>query len=253
MKYLQLLNFEIGDRCNLAKMHPKCPVNARPRDGKTLTDEKIMSLVREAYGHGFRGFVAWHYYNEPLLQATRIFNLMEQIRSEIPQSRFLLWTNGTILPEDHRMSWFEHVYCTNYWERSGDELWKCFQGVGWIWIKSGDAIVFDDRLNDPVESVNYGRCLRPLVEFIVDYFGVVHFCCYDWKSLISIGNVWQDSLAEILSRKFELVKKVCGSHMHEDAPHRCICCTTREEIPEISDFDKAMSQEAFRWANENLG
>lgn len=60
LKYTQIFNFEIGDKCNLTKIHPKCPSNIA-RYGKELTDEAIMKLVNEVYTkYGFRGFLAWH-------------------------------------------------------------------------------------------------------------------------------------------------------------------------------------------------
>jgi hypothetical protein len=89
-----MVNIELGDKCNLTKIHPKCPSNAERPPGRELTDEVILKIVREIYEEwGFRGFIAWHFYNEPLLQMKRMFNLMEQIRADFPNSRFLLWTN----------------------------------------------------------------------------------------------------------------------------------------------------------------
>ena len=113
---------------------------------------------------------------------------MEQIREKFPQSRFLLWTNCTILPEDERIKLFELVYCTDYQGVGMKRLHECYKTAGWFGYKGGENIILDDRFEEPPQEKHYGRCLRPLVEFIIDNFGVVHFCCYDWSSAIKVAT-----------------------------------------------------------------
>ena len=245
LKYTQVINFEIGDKCNLTKIHAECPSNAVRKPGKELTDDMVMSLVNEVYTkQGFRGFIAWHNYNEPLLQANRILNLMEKIRTDFPQSRFLLWTNGTILLEDSRIKLFEQVYCTDYLNTGVDKIYECFKGVGWFGCKGAKEIVLDDRFKDQPNEKHFGRCLRPLVEFIIDNYGIVHFCCYDWNSVVEIGNIWEMSLESILKKREKLIKKVCGRQMENNAPERCLRCQFREDNPNTSHFDIVIANEA---------
>ncbi len=242
-----MVNFELGYKCNLSKIHPECPSNAERPPGRELTDEVILEIVREIYEeHEFRGFIAWHFYNEPLLQFERMFNLMSQIREDFPNSRFLLWTNCTILPDDDRVRLFEQVYCTDYQGIGMDRLYECYKKAGWFGYKGGENIIMDDRFKDPPEEKHYERCLRPLVEFIIDNCGEVHFCCYDWSTAIEIGNVWEESLGSILEKREELIKKVCGKQMIEDAPERCVRCQFREGNPETSDFDPLIAREASK-------
>ena len=245
LKYTQLLNFEIGDKCNLTKAHPECPSNAPRPPGRELTDEVILEIVKEIYEEQeFRGFIAWHFYNEPLLQAERIFNLMEQIGKDFPNSRFLLWTNCTILPKDDRVELFEQVYCTDYLDVGIEKLYECYKTAGWFGYKGGKNIILDERFEDPPEEKHYERCLRPMIEFIIDNNGEVHFCCYDWSNLVKVGNIWEESLEEILEKREVLSRKVCGKQMSEDAPERCLRCQFREDNPATSDFDKIIANEA---------
>jgi hypothetical protein len=244
LKYTQMINFEIGDKCNLTKIHFKCPSNADRPPGKELTDAIIMDMVKKSYEQEFRGFIAWHYYNEPLLQADRIFNLMEQIRNYFPQSRFLLWTNGTISLNDSRVKLFELVYCTDYFDTGAEKLYQNFKGVGWFGYKGAKDSILDERFTDPPLEKNFGRCLRPLVEFIIDNFGVIHFCCYDWSNAIKIGNIWDNSFENILEVREDLSKKVCGEEMSNDAPEFCLRCRFREGNPKTSDFDPVIANEA---------
>ena len=98
LPYTQFLIFELGNKCNFSKIHPKCPILARTESNRKVPDEKIVELVKQAYDElGFTGLVAWHFYNEPMLQWKRMIKLMEMIQAQVPKSRFLLWTNGSIL------------------------------------------------------------------------------------------------------------------------------------------------------------
>ncbi len=244
MEYLQMVNIELGDKCNLTHHHPECPSNAI-RSGKELTDELILGFVDKIYEKGFRGYIAWHFYNEPLLQEKRMFKLMEIIRSNFPKSRFLLWTNCTIVPEDDRVKMFEQVYCTDYLNVGMDRLYSCYKLAKNFWYK-GKNIILDDRYQTLFLMKHYDRCLRPLVEFIVDNYGEVHFCCYDWNNKIKIGNIWVDSLDSILEERGRRLKQVCGKRMTEDAPERCLRCHHRESLPETSDFDRQIANEASK-------
>lgn len=246
IKYTQLISFEIGDKCNLTSIHPKCPSNAT-RHGKELTDELILALITKIYKYGFRGFLAWHYYNEPLLQADRVFSLMEKIKKDFPYSRFLLMTNCTVLPEDRRVKLFNLVLCTDYLNVGLDKLHKSFDGSGWIGYKGQNYCLLDDRFENPKADKQSGRCLKPLIDFIIDNYGEVHFCCYDWSSTVKVGNVWKDSFEDILKKREMLIEKICGKELIEGAPECCFVCTFREGNPHsVRDLDGTIANEAFR-------
>jgi hypothetical protein len=212
-------------------------------------------LVNEVYTkYGFRGLIAWHYYNEPMLQATRIFNLMEQIRKEFPDSRFLLWTNCTICPKDSRVGLFEKVYCTDYLNEGADKLYKYFEGVGWFGYK-GKETVLDDRLVTSLGEVSFVRCLRPFVDLIIDNYGTVPLCCFDWQNTVKVGNIWENSLEEILEAREIIRKKICGKEMLKDAPERCLRCQCRENDATTGGFryalGEAIAEETIKYLEED--
>lgn len=241
LKYTQMMNFEIGDKCNLTGIHSKCPSNV-VRQGKELTDEVILSLVNEVYTkYGFRGFLAWHYYNEPMLQANRIFNLMEQIRKEFPESRFLLWTNCTILPKDNRIKFFEKAFCTDYLNVGYSKLLEYFKEGCDVWYKGKDTLL-DGRLVTSLGEVSFVRCLRPFVDLIIDNYGTVPLCCFDWQNTVKVGNIWENSLEEILEAREIIRKKICGKEMLKDAPERCLRCQCRENDATTGGFRYALGE-----------
>lgn len=198
-----------------------CPVSTRARDyGKPITDEIVIALARQMYEkHSFQGYVAFHYYNEPMLEAERLFHIMAELKKNTP-ARFLLWTNGTIRPEDERMRLFDVVKCSNYFDNPslGDYYRK--------YVKDVETFVprFDARLDKWEENpIDSSPCLRPLVEVIVDNFGKVHICCQDHKGEIDLGNVWEEDLSVILERRNKILETVCRT-MNDQTPMRCRKC-----------------------------
>jgi MoaA/NifB/PqqE/SkfB family radical SAM enzyme/tetratricopeptide (TPR) repeat protein len=244
MDTTQLLVLEVGAKCNLCNLHHECPTLSRPQTGKLLTDDKIITLATQAYQkHGFRGLVAWHYYNEPTLQINRILGLMERIRAVVPSSRFLLWSNGTVQCDDPRMAMFEQAFISNYFDNES-LLRKRFGSIKNLNVWTP---VFDARLMAPTGEPSNQRCLRPFVEIPVDAFGEVHLCCQDWKNEVKIGNVWSDSWEDILAKRLAILKKICGPIMADDAPDRCLRCAGR--YSGLDSFDNPAREAAIKWCD----
>lgn len=74
-----IISFEIGSECNLSAVHPQCPINLRKMNAKKepVTIEDILQAITEAEQLGFRGSVAFHNYNEPLLYIDRILEVIK--------------------------------------------------------------------------------------------------------------------------------------------------------------------------------
>jgi GT2 family glycosyltransferase len=234
----QILSFEIGKECNLSRYHAKCPINLVNRTDKSLTDDMIINLAKDAYNNlGFTGFISWSFYNEPMIHISRIFTLMETIRESIPKSRFLLWTNGTILVKDPRMDLFEQIYVTNYSNRQSQELIDHF----------GSRVLFkgepqlDDRLNHYTEPDNKG-CTLPFDNFLISNTGEVYICCMDWKNEIKIGSVFDLSLKELDENRREIINKISGKEMTDGAPDACVRCAFKWVI---ANFDKTIRDKAL--------
>lgn len=122
MKHTQFLIFEIGPDCNLACQHrERCPSGDPDRYGRLdtselLGDDQIINSVKVAHELGFKGLIGWHYYNEPTLYWDRLTRLTNAIRGKVPAARFILWTNGTSLPNDlSELSVFTQMWVSNYW------------------------------------------------------------------------------------------------------------------------------------------
>ena len=231
LKLTQLLSLEISTSCNLSYNHcHHCPVAHIKRDrSRSLTDDLIFEIVRSAYLElEFSGFVSWGFYNEPMLEWPRMLYLTQKIKDEIPQSKFFLWTNGTVRVKDDRMKLFNRTYISNY-----DKLphahylpyfYNCYERVG-----GGQPL--DNRLEIyKNETENDVRCLAPFSDFIINNSGDVHICCLDWNNEIKIGNAFDYSLKELDELRTDYIKKISGAKMLESAHKVCKSCPYKWDI-----------------------
>lgn len=228
----QFLIFELGRGCNLGHVHTACPNLSKERFAKldsdrSLDDETIVDVAVQFHRqYGFTGMVGWHYYNEPLLQADRMFRLMERISSNVPEARYVLWTNGNLLPEDcSRFREFAQIHVTDY-TRDGHppkNIDKLFQATD-------KAQVHEWQLDQRLTALGPQRpnpCGRMFTEFIFDHYGNVHLCCYDWKGQGSPGNIYTSTLDEIVHRWQRIRDQISGLRMSADAPEVCRTCVMR--------------------------
>lgn len=225
MKHTPFLIFEICTECNLSEEHKhKCP-NSHPDRYKMLdistpiTDDKIISLSKEAYNKlGFSGLIGFHYFNEPLMAKERMLKLIKRIKNELPQSRFVLWSNGELIPEDcSELACFDMIIITNY---HGKNFEKVKSVVPRVVVNNCN---FDERL-DATTGPSNTPCYRMFSEFIIDYFGNVHICSIDWRGEVKIGNVWKEPLSVLVAKFQKIRRQISKRAMDHGSPEVCKNC-----------------------------
>lgn len=225
MKHTPFLIFEICTECNLSKEHKhKCP-NSHPDRYKMLdvsaplTDDKIISLAKEAYNKlGFRGLIGFHYFNEPLMAKERMLGLIKKIKKELPQSRFVLWSNGELIPEDcSELACFDIIIITDYHGKNFERVKSVVPRV------VVNDCKFDERL-DAAAGPSTNPCYRMFSEFIIDYFGNVHICSIDWRGEVKIGNVWRDSLGVLVAKFQRIRRQISKKPLDRGSPEICKNC-----------------------------
>lgn len=232
LSLVQILEFELGRECNLGQAHRTCPNRHAERYGtldtsRELDDDTIIHCAVTAYTKlGFTGLIGWIYYNEPLLQQDRMFALMGRIKSAVPQVRFMLWTNGYLIPEQcGHYDQFEQIIISGYSDMSRrglDRLNTKHIPVRWI-----NNPRLDDRLLQVAPADANAACLRPFVEFIIDNYGNTHLCCYDWQGQGSWGNVFHDDMHTLALRWRKMLPDIAGVSMNGRAPDVCHRCGHR--------------------------
>ena len=232
----QVLIFELGTACNLAHRHKGvCPISYMVRGDRQITDEMIIKAADEAYNQlGFTGLIGWHFYNEPMIYWERMLDLMVKIRQQIPQSRFLLWTNGTAVFYDERFRMFEYTYISNYSEENPNKFLGYFYNM---FINNSEKYL-DNRLGHFMLDGNSNNCGVPFESFIIGNDGTAYMCCHDWRNDIKIGNLFEVDLKTLNDIKWEYTKKISAKIMAEDAPDTCRRCNGKYTqicnfVPEI--------------------
>jgi len=243
LEYLEILSFEIGNGCNLAEKHDRSPINQRKyvNNKNKLSSRKILECIKEAQLIGFNGYVAFHYYNEPLLYKEKIEKIIVKTRNQ----KFVLFTNGTLLNEkvenNSILNLFDIKVITCYDKKSMDFLNKIKSYYSNVIINSADL---DDRLN--IYKSDYNNilgCKRPLLELPIDYYGNIHLCCYDWDNQHYIGNINEKSLREIIeSPHYETVLNVTKQRLLnlEKVPEICKRCNhillTKQKLSDFRSY-----------------
>ncbi|MCK4258888.1 MAG: SPASM domain-containing protein [Halanaerobiales bacterium] len=194
----KILSFEIGEDCNLKKIHDKCPINKKQYDKRfgSLTTEKIIQSIEEAQKLGFAGYVAFHHYNEPLLYLDRILEIINAKKD----CKYLLWTNGTLLSrnveENDFLNEFDKIIITCYNENNRPFFEKIKEHYKNVYVGSG---ALDDRLECySSDYINEIACKRVLFEIPIDYYGSVHLCTTDWNNTHKIGNINETSFEQVI-------------------------------------------------------
>lgn len=244
MQYTQLLAFEVTDLCNRGHEHKSCP-NKNPlrwkysRSSVPVPDEKVVEIALKMHSGGFKGCICFHHYCEPLMDWPRVKRLTTLIRTAIPESKFILWTNGDLFPEDltDYCDIFSGLIITNYANRNLDRLKAVCQNLYTV----GPGL--DWRVEPPKHS-GRERCVRPYLEFVVDYFGNVRPCCMDWQGELSIGNAQETPFEELWGRWVALRKQLSTPQMDIQSPIRCLTCGTR--FNDVAGYVPEIAEEARR-------
>lgn len=223
-----IISFESGQGCNLTREHDKCPINHRVSDRSfgPLTPKKIKKSIEEAQELGFNGYVAFHFYNEPLLYKKRILEVINN-KSDC---KYLLWTNGLLLSrnveENQFLKLFSRIVITNYFPEDAqffDEIKNYYKNVH---IATWEL---DDRLKSySREYVNEIGCKRILFDLPIDYYGNVHLCCKDWDNSHKIGNINESSLREVvLGDDYQTLLRHADDKLldRETCPKVCLTCS----------------------------
>jgi hypothetical protein len=216
----------------------------------------VDTAVRMYREFGFRGLVGWHYYNEPLCEMARMLSLMSAICDRVHEARFVLWSNGMLLPMvQDGFEYFEQAHLTDYGGLSKPRVSKLRERCPHVMVHRWPL---DDRLTADSGPLRYEPCGRMFTEFILDYYGNVHLCCFDWMGLGLPGNIhttpfdWMGlglpgnihtTPIDELVRRWQAIRQgVSGDQMDAAAPQTCLRCTKRNAA--VPNFEPTIAADA---------
>jgi hypothetical protein len=203
-----------------------------------MTDSDIINAAFDLHAMGFKGFIGFHFYSEPMNRTERMKNLIPLIKSQLPGQRFLLWTNAVnfVRPRKEVGRLFEVIILSIYDELSRANARKALRNAQEVCANVGVHQQEDDKRLD-AESLPAPEntiCLRPFTEMTFDYAGDVRMCCHDWKGHSCIGNLKKDGLKACVERWIRartdlFVNEEGYPEMRKSAPERCLNCKFRYE------------------------
>jgi len=187
---------------------------------REMPTEQIMNLLDQAAALGFQGLVAFHFYGEALLDP-RCLELAREAKKR--RMKPYLHTNADAVKTDSVLcrqvaDVFENIVVGLYDYETDEELedaerdWRArLPGVdikfSTISRANGEAVrsMAVPRALAPVNARNRipdltytnAPCSRPLVRMVIRYDGKICNCCEDVQSAFDLGNVNDDSLADL--------------------------------------------------------
>jgi radical SAM protein with 4Fe4S-binding SPASM domain len=185
-----------------------------------MPTEKILDLLDQAQRLGFQGWVAFHYYNEPLLDP-RNLDLAHQARRRGMHP--YLHTNGDRLKHSPDLcaavaEVYERIVVGLYDFETSAQLAATRQE--WHQRLPGTNLHFspispaaprppesqaaprtlvptDPRMALPDLTFGNAPCHRPLIRLVIQYDGTVANCCEDTRGDFDLGNAYSASLEQL--------------------------------------------------------
>ncbi|MBW2283382.1 MAG: SPASM domain-containing protein, partial [Deltaproteobacteria bacterium] len=154
---------------------------------------KVIDILDQAQAMGFNGRAAFHHYCEPLLDQRNL--LFAKEAKERGMKPYLV-TNGDRLHGDERLRQevqhlYERIVVGIYDYETNEKLEEAKQ----YWKRMLPSADVDFSVPDL--TYTNAPCHRPLVRMIIQYDGDVCNCCDDTFGAFQLGNVYQNTLAEI--------------------------------------------------------
>lgn len=93
--FIKNIEIEISSACN--RRCDYCPQSLVAREQTLLPLETFRKIIEELAALDYRGSIAFHQYNEPLLVPEHLFACIATVRQQLPRSSCILFTNGDLM------------------------------------------------------------------------------------------------------------------------------------------------------------
>lgn len=209
---IQRVAFELSNRCVNAKEHARCPAHLKVGDPPANLPARHVSHVLETMRKnvpGFKGFVYFHLYNEPLADP-RLLGFVGLASAALPYALIQITTSGwnldQTLLDELAAAGARAVRVSIYDKVTLDRVKGLRQPKGLKLIH--DAKAPEDwrgtlrkdipAVYDAVSTATGKRCRAPLRQLCIGHDGQVLLCCQDWARTVTFGSLNKQSLDDIL-------------------------------------------------------
>lgn len=220
LQHTQRVSLELSNLCNLARAHPRCPAH-HVQHALVLPAHVVEDVLETlgAAGFGDGRYIAFHLYNEPLLDP-RLAGFVRYARAQCPQAGIILWSNGWYLTEtiacELAAAGVTHFMLSAYSRRAQDEFQAlglrlqeslaAFMGDGRlpVYFRVRRCSRLDDRMQmiSPAQEPDARPCHQPLSDLTIRAGGSLGLCCYDWAEQKAFGNLNGQRFADCLAGQY---------------------------------------------------
>lgn len=218
------VEIETINRCNGGCSF--CPVSAKndPRKFTLMTEELFCKIINELAELHYKGEIALFSNNEPFLDE-RIIKFQKYAREKLPQARFLLFTNGTLLTLDkfiEIIEYLDEIVIDNYNQKlelipncknivEYCEKQEALKNKVTVVLRKIDEVLSNrggTAPNSREASYPSAKCILPFRQIIIRPDGKVSLCCSDPLGKNTLGDLTEESILEVWhGSKFREVRK----------------------------------------------
>lgn len=205
---LRMCAFELSNRCNYAHLHAKCRAHSIT-EPQTLLSKIVLSVINQLIENEYNGCFLFNIYNEPLIDP-RLFYFINYIKGYNSNIDISLWTNGwycdEILLDELLSAGVTEIVFSAYMDSEYDRL-KQFSDREGVEVRQG---FLDDRLKlyEYNDSDINKPCFMPEHYLAINSNGDVVLCCFEAFYKTVFGNLYNDSLENIMLSDIRL--NVCS-------------------------------------------
>ena len=193
-----------------------CPASSKAGIKKPenfMSEDLYAKILKELKGISFKGSVAFHCNNEPLLDK-RLASWIARARGLLKTNYFYLYTNGILIDIKLANQLFDaglnRIIIDNY--NDEHELIPSVRDIRKDSFLIRGEIIVDYRFKNDYFGNRAGEspnaefflkkalkliCTRPSMEIVVGYDGTVPLCCADGLWRVKIGNARKSNLKDI--------------------------------------------------------
>lgn len=242
-KYTNRISIELSNLCNYSKIHKKCPLNKNNDEKKILSLNTIKKIIDELSENDFSGVIAFHTYNEPLIDP-RLFYIIDLIKSKCKKSKIFLLSNGfyfnQIIANELVEIGVDRIDITAYTLKDFEHLKKIEIPIPYSIFPSFNPDSLDDRLciydNSTLTEKNIIKpCYNILNDIIITSDAKISLCCLDWERRYCFGDLNKQSLKDIILKTeiYDDFKKTASGKREREICKNCIISKTKP----ILDFN----------------
>jgi len=217
-----------------------CPASTKlgvKKPESYMSEELYRNILDELVDMSFKGSLAFHCNNEPLLDE-RLSSWIKMARNLLKTNYFYLYTNAILINVKLASKLFDagldRIIIDNYNDKhelipsvrnlvensfalQGEVIINYRLKNDFLGNRAGESPNARYFLKEPLKII----CMRPLTEIVVGYNGIVPLCCADGLWKVVMGDVKKEGLRDIWFSDF--FKKVRNSLTKGDRNCTEIC------------------------------